>query len=65
MATGHVSANSPSLDRIVPALGYAPGNIHWISYRANAIKSNATPDELHKVADYMEKLWSEKSYDLD
>lgn len=41
--------SSPSLDRIKPELGYVPGNIRWISMRANRIKDNATGDELRLV----------------
>ena len=48
--------NSPSVDRIVPSLGYVPGNIQVISWRANNLKSDCTdPDELQKVADFMRK----------
>lgn len=43
-------ANSPSLDRIDPARGYVPGNVWVISYRANAIKQDATPEELEAIA---------------
>ena len=38
--------NSPSLDRLIPHLGYVKGNVKVISVRANTIKSNATLDEL-------------------
>ena len=48
--------DSPSLDRIVPQLGYVPGNVMWISHRANSIKSDATPAELRAVADFYEAL---------
>lgn len=48
--------NSPSLDRIIPALGYVQGNVQWISNRANIIKSDATPEELMLVAQYMARL---------
>lgn len=48
-----VTPNSPSLDRIHPELGYVKGNIQVISWRANSIKRDATPEELRKVADYM------------
>ena len=41
--------NSPSLDRIVPALGYVPGNVQVISNRANRIKSDSTPEELARI----------------
>lgn len=50
------SPNSPSLDRIVPKLGYVKGNVRIISFRANAIKYNATAAELRLVADYAEKV---------
>lgn len=38
--------NSPSLDRIIPELGYVRGNVMLISYKANKMKSNATKEEL-------------------
>lgn len=48
--------NSPSLDKINPALGYVKGNIAVISLRANQIKGNLTDSEdLYKVAKWMEK----------
>lgn len=39
-------AQSPSLDRVIPSLGYVKGNVWVISYRANAIKQDATLEEL-------------------
>lgn len=55
------SDNSPSLDRVVPLLGYVPGNILIISNRANRIKNDATIDELRMVADFfadhISKVW--------
>lgn len=44
--------NSPSLDRIDSTKGYIPNNVHIISWRANRIKSNATPEELKMLAEY-------------
>lgn len=46
-------AQSPSLDRIRPDLGYVPDNILVISHRANMIKQNATKEELEKVLNYV------------
>lgn len=40
------SANSPSLDRIQPQLGYIPGNVRIISDQANRLKSNRSIVEL-------------------
>lgn len=47
--------NSPSLDRLVPHLGYVPGNITVISDRANRIKNNATVDEIGLLYTWMLK----------
>ena len=41
---------SPSLDRIIPSLGYVPGNVRWISTRANILRRDATAQELALVA---------------
>lgn len=53
---GTKSKWNPSLDRIIPDKGYVKGNITVISVRANSIKNDATPDELRKVADYVDSL---------
>lgn len=37
--------NSPTIDRIDSAKGYVKGNVRVISWRANTLKSNATPEE--------------------
>ena len=47
---GRVLPESLTLDRIVPALGYVPGNVMWLSHRANAMKQDATIEELHRFA---------------
>ena len=47
--------NSPSLDRVLPLLGYVAGNVIVISNRANRIKNNATIPELRAIADFFEK----------
>jgi hypothetical protein len=48
---GKLHAGSPSLDRIDPKIGYVPGNVWVISYRANAMKQDATVDEITRLAD--------------
>lgn len=51
------SANvaSPSLDRLIPELGYTKGNVRVISNRANHLKNNATLAEMRAVVAYMER----------
>lgn len=44
--------DSPSLDRINSDLPYTPTNVHVISWRANRIKNNGTPDEHLKIYEY-------------
>lgn len=51
-----VPLDSPSVDRIIPELGYVKGNIVVVSYRANLIKTNASVDELIKVAEFYRSL---------
>lgn len=48
--------NSPSLDRIIPELGYVPGNIAVISLLANSIKSVASSSQVMMVAEWMKKM---------
>jgi hypothetical protein len=43
---------SPSVDRLDLAQGYVPGNVIVVSWRANFIRSNATPAELRAIADF-------------
>jgi hypothetical protein len=50
-----MSYDSPTLDRMVPELGYVKGNVAVISLRANMIKTNATSQEVGKVYSWMKK----------
>lgn len=58
-----IEDNSPSLDKFIPELGYVPGNIAVISWRANRLKHNATTNELEKVVNWMKEF--EANMDLD
>jgi hypothetical protein len=50
---GRPTDYSPSLDRLVPELGYVPGNVQVISNRANRIKADATIAELEAVTSWL------------
>ncbi len=49
--------SSPTLDRIIPALGYVKGNVCVISWRANDLRRDASVEELEAVARYAR--WAE------
>lgn len=48
--------NWPSIDRIIPSLGYVKENIIVVSYRANRIKNDATINELELIAAFYNQL---------
>lgn len=50
------TSNSPTIDRIIPELGYVPNNVIWVSHLANAIKHTASVDELFTVAQFYQRL---------
>lgn len=50
-------SNSYSLDRIDSSKGYIPGNVWVISKRANAIKNNATLEELELLTKNLRNHW--------
>lgn len=52
-ATGKWSPGSPSLDRLVPELGYVPDNVRVISWRANNLKRDGTAEEFERIAAYI------------
>ena len=53
LGSGKTRPDSPTLDRILPELGYIPGNVAFLSYRANRIKDNGTMQEHYKIADWI------------
>lgn len=56
--TGGAKASSPSLDRIKPDIGYVPGNIWVVSYRANMIKNDASLEELRTLVINLAKTYA-------
>ena len=53
------SPNSPSLDRLIPEKGYTKSNVQFISFKANRIKNNGSPDQWIKFGEWCEKLKNE------
>lgn len=50
---GKATDNSPSIDRMNPALGYVRGNVTVVSWRANRIKNDGTAEEHEAIARFM------------
>ena len=53
MGKGKTRQDTPTLDRILPELGYVKGNVAFLSYRANRIKDNGTMQEHYDIADWI------------
>ena len=56
-AKGQHRPNSPSLDRIVPVLGYTKNNVVVMSSKANLMKNDATIAELRQFAAWVIKTY--------
>lgn len=54
-ATGSRGAgdSSPTLDKIIPELGYVKGNVAVISWKANRLKSNGTLDDFRALTRWL------------
>lgn len=48
--------NAPSLDRINQSGGYTKDNILVVSFKANAIRRDGTPEEHYKIAKFLESF---------
>jgi len=42
---------SPSLDRLIPSLGYIPENLWVVCYQCNARKNSSSTKDLYRIAD--------------
>lgn len=49
-----VCNESPTLDRLIPEIGYVKNNIAIISNKANRIKNNGSSSDHRKIAEWME-----------
>lgn len=58
-----ITAASPTLDRVIPSLGYVPGNVHIVSNRANGLKSDASMEEARLIYEYMKEHITKGSAD--
>lgn len=54
---GGTYEDSPSIDKIIPELGYVRGNVWVVSNKANRIKNNATLEELKLLIKNLEDFW--------
>ena len=52
---GKPTDRSPSLDRIIPSLGYVKGNVTFVAHKWNIWKSNMLVRDLELIIAYMEK----------
>lgn len=50
---------APSLDKIIPDLGYTKGNIQVVSFKANSMKRDGTIEELLNFAEWVFKTYKE------
>jgi hypothetical protein len=48
-----ISNSQPSLDRLDNSLGYVPGNVRVISWRANYLKKDMTLEQMERMLQYM------------
>lgn len=59
--TSGPTPNSPTIDRLDSSRGYVPGNVAVISHIANRLKSNATLEEIKRLAAWLEDALEEKT----
>lgn len=52
---GAFNATTGSLDRVIGDKGYVPGNVVWMSLRANLLKRDATKEEAQQLHEWFQK----------
>lgn len=57
-AGGNAGSLSPSLDRIVPALGYVMGNVRLVAHRFNELRGTA---DVSRDAEFRDRVLAELS----
>lgn len=53
--------NAPSLDKLIPHLGYIKGNVSWVSWRANRIKNDGDLEDHKKIVAWLEANAGERA----
>ncbi len=53
--TGRATNNSVSLDKVIPSLGYIPGNIQFLRHECNSQKRNLTLADFRRLESYIIK----------
>ena len=53
--------DSPSIDRLVPSVGYVKGNVNIISNRANLLKKDATLEDVERLFIWMKSVFQQTS----
>lgn len=61
-ADGRANENSPSLDKIIPSLGYVKGNVAIISQRANWIKRDASVEEIEMLLNWLKSHFQDPNW---
>lgn len=53
--------DSPSIDRIIAKQGYTKGNVIIVSKLANAIRRDATPEQILAVGQFYQRLFEQRA----
>jgi hypothetical protein len=58
---GAVCPSSPTIDRMIPRLGYVKSNIWVVSHRANMLKNSSTLEELELIVKNLKERKNERT----